>query len=30
VTLFIFNEDRLALIRRHAFEAGIWRPPGGA
>ena len=29
VTLFIFNGDRLALIRKHAFEAGIWRPPGG-
>ena len=29
VTLFIFNGDRLALIRKHAFERGIWRPPGG-
>jgi 8-oxo-dGTP pyrophosphatase MutT (NUDIX family) len=29
VTLFIFNGDRLALIRKHQFEAGIWRPPGG-
>ena len=29
VTLFIFNGDRLALIRKHAFEPGIWRPPGG-
>jgi ADP-ribose pyrophosphatase YjhB (NUDIX family) len=29
VTLFIFNCDRLALIRKHAFEPGIWRPPGG-
>jgi ADP-ribose pyrophosphatase YjhB (NUDIX family) len=29
VTLFIFDGDRLALIRKHAFEPGIWRPPGG-
>jgi 8-oxo-dGTP diphosphatase len=29
VTLFIFNGDRLALIRKHQFEQGIWRPPGG-
>jgi 8-oxo-dGTP pyrophosphatase MutT (NUDIX family) len=29
VTLFIFNGDRLALIRKHGFEPGIWRPPGG-
>jgi ADP-ribose pyrophosphatase YjhB (NUDIX family) len=29
VTLFIFNGERLALIRKHAFEPGIWRPPGG-
>jgi 8-oxo-dGTP pyrophosphatase MutT (NUDIX family) len=29
VTLFIFNGERLALIRKHGFEAGIWRPPGG-
>jgi ADP-ribose pyrophosphatase YjhB (NUDIX family) len=29
VTLFIFNSDRLALIRKHHFEPGIWRPPGG-
>ena len=29
VTLFIFNGDRLALIRKPAFEPGIWRPPGG-
>jgi ADP-ribose pyrophosphatase YjhB (NUDIX family) len=29
VTLFIFNGDGLALIRKHAFEQGIWRPPGG-
>ena len=29
VTLFIFNDERLALIRKHGFEPGIWRPPGG-
>jgi 8-oxo-dGTP pyrophosphatase MutT (NUDIX family) len=29
VTLFIFNGARLALIRKHGFEPGIWRPPGG-
>lgn len=29
VTLFIFNGERLALIRKPAFEPGIWRPPGG-
>jgi 8-oxo-dGTP pyrophosphatase MutT (NUDIX family) len=29
VTLFIFNRERLALIRKPDFEAGIWRPPGG-
>jgi 8-oxo-dGTP pyrophosphatase MutT (NUDIX family) len=29
VTLFIFNGDRLALIRKHGFEPEIWRPPGG-
>lgn len=29
VTLFIFNGDRLGLIRKHGFEPGIWRPPGG-
>jgi 8-oxo-dGTP diphosphatase len=29
VTLFIFNGERLALIRKHEFEPGIWRPPGG-
>jgi ADP-ribose pyrophosphatase YjhB (NUDIX family) len=29
VTLFIFNGDRLALIRKHGFEPRIWRPPGG-
>jgi ADP-ribose pyrophosphatase YjhB (NUDIX family) len=29
VTLFIFNGERLALIRKHDFEPLIWRPPGG-
>jgi 8-oxo-dGTP pyrophosphatase MutT (NUDIX family) len=29
VTLFIMNGVRLALIRKHHFEPGIWRPPGG-
>jgi ADP-ribose pyrophosphatase YjhB (NUDIX family) len=29
VTLFILNGDRLALIRKPQFGAGIWRPPGG-
>ncbi|MEX2210295.1 MAG: NUDIX hydrolase [Gaiellaceae bacterium] len=29
VTLIITNGDRIALIRKHAFEEGIWRPPGG-
>ena len=30
VTLFILDpEDRIALIRKPQFAAGIWRPPGG-
>jgi ADP-ribose pyrophosphatase YjhB (NUDIX family) len=29
VTLFIVNGERLALIRKHDFGPGIWRPPGG-
>ncbi len=29
VTLFIFDGDRLALIRKPSYEPGIWRPPGG-
>jgi ADP-ribose pyrophosphatase YjhB (NUDIX family) len=29
VTLFIVNGERLALIRKHHFEPGVWRPPGG-
>ena len=29
VTLFVFNGDRLALIRKPHFPEGIWRTPGG-
>jgi ADP-ribose pyrophosphatase YjhB (NUDIX family) len=29
VTLFIFDGDRLALIRKPHFSPGIWRTPGG-
>ncbi len=29
VTLFVFNGERLALIRKPHFEPGIWRTPGG-
>ena len=29
VTVFIFNGERLALIRKHPFPPDIWRPPGG-
>jgi ADP-ribose pyrophosphatase YjhB (NUDIX family) len=30
VTLFILDpDDRIALIRKHPFEEGVWRPPGG-
>ncbi len=30
VTLFVLDEsDRIALIRKPHFGAGIWRPPGG-
>jgi ADP-ribose pyrophosphatase YjhB (NUDIX family) len=29
VTLFVFNGDRLALIRKPHFPDGIWRTPGG-
>jgi ADP-ribose pyrophosphatase YjhB (NUDIX family) len=30
VTLFILDpDDRIALIRKPQFAAGIWRPPGG-
>jgi ADP-ribose pyrophosphatase YjhB (NUDIX family) len=29
VTLFVFNGERLALIRKPHFPDGIWRTPGG-
>jgi ADP-ribose pyrophosphatase YjhB (NUDIX family) len=29
VTLFIYNGERLALIRKPQFPPGIWRTPGG-
>ena len=29
VTLFVFNGDRLALIRKPHFAPGVWRTPGG-
>jgi 8-oxo-dGTP pyrophosphatase MutT (NUDIX family) len=29
VTLFILDDDRLALIRKPMFPPGVWRPPGG-
>jgi ADP-ribose pyrophosphatase YjhB (NUDIX family) len=29
VTLFIFNGERLALIRKAHFAEGVWRTPGG-
>jgi ADP-ribose pyrophosphatase YjhB (NUDIX family) len=29
VTLFIWNGDRLALIRKPRFAEGVWRTPGG-
>lgn len=29
VTLFIFNGERLVLIRKPHFTPGVWRPPGG-
>jgi 8-oxo-dGTP pyrophosphatase MutT (NUDIX family) len=29
VTLFVFAGDRLALIRKPHFAAGVWRTPGG-
>ncbi|HST26463.1 MAG TPA: NUDIX hydrolase [Gaiellaceae bacterium] len=29
VTLFVFNGERLALIRKPHFVEGIWRTPGG-
>ena len=29
VTLFVFNGERLALIRKPHFLPGVWRTPGG-
>lgn len=29
VTFFVTNGERLALIRKHHFAEGLWRPPGG-
>jgi ADP-ribose pyrophosphatase YjhB (NUDIX family) len=29
VTFFVFNGERLALIRKPHFAPGVWRPPGG-
>ena len=29
VTFFVFNGDRLALIRKPHYGPGLWRPPGG-
>src|SRR5712691_2554526 len=29
VTVFVFNGERLALIRKPQYSAGLWRPPGG-
>ncbi len=29
VTLFVFNGERLALIRKPHFAPGVWRTPGG-
>jgi ADP-ribose pyrophosphatase YjhB (NUDIX family) len=29
VTFFVFNGERLALIRKPHYPPGIWRPPGG-
>jgi len=29
VTLFVFNGERLALIRKPHFPPGVWRTPGG-
>ena len=28
-TFFVFNGERLALIEKPQYPAGIWRPPGG-
>jgi ADP-ribose pyrophosphatase YjhB (NUDIX family) len=29
VTIYVFNGERLALIRKPQYDAGLWRPPGG-
>jgi ADP-ribose pyrophosphatase YjhB (NUDIX family) len=29
VTFFVFHGERLALIRKPHYTAGLWRPPGG-
>jgi 8-oxo-dGTP pyrophosphatase MutT (NUDIX family) len=29
VTIYVFNGDRLALIRKPQYTPGLWRPPGG-
>src|SRR3954468_8113951 len=29
VTIYVFNGERLALIRKPQYSAGLWRPPGG-
>ena len=29
VTFFVFADERLALIQKHHYPPGLWRPPGG-
>ena len=29
VTVYVFNDERLALIRKPQYSPGVWRPPGG-
>jgi 8-oxo-dGTP pyrophosphatase MutT (NUDIX family) len=29
ITFFVFNGERLALIRKPHFASGVWRPPSG-
>jgi len=29
VTVYVFNAERLALIRKPQYPPGLWRPPGG-
>jgi len=29
VTIYVFHGERLALIRKPQYTAGLWRPPGG-